>query len=139
MAGVAYLLRALAALALSGALPVFAHDAAHPDTAARLKEAVEQYYQAKPSMRPTPAWLAANPGPTCSKPRYPRAGLRDELKGTTALRFDINADGLPVNAQLVKSSGWAVLDEAAIEALSVCVFPVAPATEQSVAYRFYFG
>lgn len=55
------------------------------------------------------------------KPRYPRAGLRDEMQGTAVLSYDVEA-GKPTKAKLVRSSGWAVLDEAALEALALCEF-----------------
>lgn len=105
---------------------------------AEVQSQAERYYQQNPLNRPTPAWLASAGPHTCSKPRYPRAGLRDEMQGTTILRFDIDDAGKAINAVLKKSSGHAVLDEAAFDALFVCAFKKgAPAAEQDVSYRFY--
>jgi TonB family protein len=128
----------LALMGFAAAAPCLAQDAAHPDTARMVKEAVEAYYETKPNLRPTPAWLASAPPPTCSKPRYPRAGLREELEGTTVLRFDLTAEGKATNARIARSSGWAVLDEAALESISLCAFQAqTPSTDLSVSYRFY--
>lgn len=105
---------------------------------AEVQAQAERYYQQNPLSRPTPAWLASARPHTCSKPRYPRAGLRDEMQGTTILRFDIDDAGKAINALLKKTSGYPVLDEAAFEALRVCEFEKsAPAKEQDASYRFY--
>jgi TonB family protein len=135
----------VAALALT--IPLIAHSVPTstptlpppPNPSATLKDvqdAVELYFQVKPSLRPSAAWLAMNKPPTCSKPRYPRAGLREELEGTTVLNFKYGPDGRATEITLRRSSGWAVLDEAAFEALALCVFQPDSNEIQSVAYRF---
>jgi len=103
--------------------PTSAHDAAHPDTAKRVREAVELFYQSKPATaRPTPAELAFAPQSTCLKPRYPRAARLYELEGTVNLSFQVDAQGRPTNAYIDKGSGWAILDQAALEALADCKY-----------------
>ena len=127
-----------ATFAVSWALPGIAQETVDPDTLLKVRARVELYYQTWPSLRPTPASLASRPAPTCSTPRYPRAGRENELEGTTVLNFQINADGRATNARLGKSSGWAVLDEAALEALSVCEFkPQDPPKWMSLSYKFH--
>lgn len=129
---------AVMALTVAVSNAASAQETVHPETARMVKEAVEAYYETRPTLRPTAAWLASAPAPTCAKPRYPRAGLRDELEGTTVVRFDITGQGKPVNARVARSSGWAVLDEAALEALSMCQFPQQPDLKgQGLSYRFY--
>ncbi|QGZ42556.1 TonB family protein [Pseudoduganella flava] len=57
--------------------------------------------------------------------------------GTTELTFNYGPDGKAVNIRLRKSSGYAVLDEAAFEALALCVFRPDSTDTQSVSYRFH--
>jgi len=124
---------------LTCASPVIARDAGHPDTMQKVRDGVERYYQANPALRDTPGWLAAHPPATCALPRYPRAFIRDELEGTTVLRYQIDARGQAHNAVIAKSSGWAVLDAAALEALALCTF--APGDIQAwhpVGYQFSY-
>ncbi len=127
-----------AALALCLALPGHAQDIADPDTRRKISGGVADYYEKRPAMRPTAAWLEKTPAATCAKPRLPRAMEKDEIEGTTILSFQIGADGKPINARVARSSGWAVLDEAALESLALCDFNPAGAPEwQNVSYRFY--
>jgi len=115
-----------------------AYDAAHPDTAKKLNEAVERFYESKPaSARPRPAELAFAPQPTCSKPRYPRAARLYKLEGNVVLSFQVDAAGRPKSANIDRSTRWAILDQAAIEALSACVFDPDPEEAwQKRAYSF---
>jgi len=115
-----------------------AHDAAAPDTAKKLHEAVERFYESKPaSARPKPAELAFSPQPSCFKPRYPRAARLYKLEGNVVLSFQVDAAGRPKNANVGRSTGWAILDQAAIEALSECVFDPDPEEAwQKRAYSF---
>lgn len=62
------------------------------------------------------------PASYCVKPAYPRDALLAEAAGVVTMRFLIGADGAVQEAKLVKSSGHASLDHAAIEALSKCRF-----------------
>ena len=86
-----------------------------------------------PAAPPTPAAPVATsapvrvgasvaPGGSCPKPQYPAASRRLEEEGTVALRFLIGADGSVLQSEVVKSSGFARLDEAARNALSKCQF-----------------
>ncbi len=65
---------------------------------------------------------------TCEKPSYPPAAARAEAKGTTKIRFTVDASG-HVDASkttIERSSGMSrehkLLDRAAVEALSKCRF-----------------
>jgi protein TonB len=58
----------------------------------------------------------------CTKPAYPMDALRAEAAGVVTMRFLIGADGAVQETKLVKSSGHASLDKAAIDALSKCRF-----------------
>ena len=62
------------------------------------------------------------PGGSCAKPAYPPASRRLEEEGTVGLRFLIGSDGSVLQSEVVKSSGFARLDEAARQALSKCQF-----------------
>ena len=60
-----------------------------------------------------------------------------ELGGTTVLSFQVNIEGQAVNAEVSRSSGWAILDESALNALSACVFsPEAVSVWQKKSYQF---
>ena len=62
------------------------------------------------------------PASRCIKPAYPMDALRAEAAGTVTMRFLIGVDGAVQDTKLVKSSGNASLDKAAIDALSKCHF-----------------
>ncbi|MCS0584074.1 energy transducer TonB [Massilia pinisoli] len=62
------------------------------------------------------------PASVCVKPAYPIDALRAEAAGVVTMRFLIGADGAVQETRLVKSSGHASLDHAAIDALSKCRF-----------------
>lgn len=55
---------------------------------------------------------AANP-----LPRYPTAARRRGVEGTVTLAVRVSADGLPRAVEVARSSGSALLDEAALEAV----------------------
>ena len=65
---------------------------------------------------------------TCEKPSYPSAAARAEAKGTTKIRFTIDATGHldPSKTVIERSSGGSrehkLLDRTAVEALSKCKF-----------------
>jgi TonB family protein len=63
------------------------------------------------------------PAKPCARPEYPREARRYELEGVTALRFRIGPDGRVLDAAVGKSSGWALLDDAAVRTLQACTFP----------------
>lgn len=112
----------LATCAFALAFPAAAQDAGSPETMRNVRAAVEKYYSRNPNYRPTENWLRVIPASTCREPRLPIAFRRAELSGKTVLQYQVNADGKAHNAIIARSSGWAVLDEAALDALSQCVF-----------------
>lgn len=58
----------------------------------------------------------------CREPEYPSASRRAEETGTVLLRFYVDEDGRAVKSEIVRSSGYKRLDEAARDALSLCKF-----------------
>jgi TonB family protein len=70
-----------------------------------------------------PAPTTVKPPKTCPGPQYPREAIRYELEGITTLRFQLAPDGHVGEVQVAKSSGWALLDDAAIRTLQACGFP----------------
>ncbi len=66
---------------------------------------------AAPSLRPAQA-LADNPPPA-----YPDEARGKGLQGQVLLRVTVSPEGEPRSITLVESSGWAQLDDAAIEAV----------------------
>jgi TonB family protein len=69
---------------------------------------------------------AASPGAAATKPcagaEYPPEARRYELEGITTLRFHLAPDGRVADVRVDKSSGWALLDEAAIRTIRACAF-----------------
>lgn len=65
-------------------------------------------------------------------PRYPPQAKRARAEGTVFLRVIINPDGRPRHVQIERSSGFALLDEAAREAVLKCLFR--PHRENGVAH-----
>jgi len=59
------------------------------------------------------------------KPSYPRSAVLEGDEGTVRLRMEIGADGHLLSSAVVQSSGYAVLDKAALNALSKCTFEAA--------------
>jgi TonB family protein len=70
---------------------------------------------------PAAAQIAPTPRKPCG-PEYPREAVRYELQGITTLRFRLAPDGRVVDAQVARSSGWALLDEASIRTIQSCSF-----------------
>jgi D-alanyl-D-alanine endopeptidase (penicillin-binding protein 7) len=64
---------------------------------------------------------------SCAKPHYPKESLRNENTGTVTLNFKISADGKVEDSNIMKSSGYRLLDEAARDGISKCQFR--PATQ----------
>ena len=63
----------------------------------------------------------------CSKPEYPRASLRHEEQGTVTMSFLIGVNGKVKAGKIVRSSGYPLLDNAALEGIAKCRFK--PGTE----------
>jgi TonB family protein len=54
-------------------------------------------------------------------PAYPQAALRAEMSGRSLVSFVIGADGRPDSPKLHRSSGYSLLDEAALRHLEGCL------------------
>ena len=63
-----------------------------------------------------------DPTHSCAAPEYPLAAKRLGQSGTVIVKFLIEEDGSISTSQVVTSSGYARLDEAAREGLSLCHF-----------------
>lgn len=59
---------------------------------------------------------------TCALPVWPKAALREEQQGTVTLAFLIGADGTVRDTKLVRSSGFPLLDMAALDGIAKCRF-----------------
>jgi D-alanyl-D-alanine endopeptidase (penicillin-binding protein 7) len=59
---------------------------------------------------------------TCAKPRYPAADLAAGHQGTVTLSFLVGASGKVEDSKVVRSSGYATMDEASREAIARCSF-----------------
>jgi protein TonB len=75
--------------------------------------------QAQPPQQPQPQQL---PGQDCAPPVYPQAALQARMTGTSMMAFLVGSDGAVREARLLKSSGYAILDQAAEAALRLCRF-----------------
>ncbi|MFA5879951.1 MAG: TonB family protein [Candidatus Margulisiibacteriota bacterium] len=53
-----------------------------------------------------------------AKPVYPKDALNNDWAGTLKVRIIVNVEGKPKNITIIKSSGYKVLDEAFIKAIS---------------------
>jgi len=73
---------------------------------------------------PPPQHLAAQVDATvtCRAPDYPMASRRAGETGTVRLQFLVDQDGKVVDSRIESSSGYARLDEAARDALTLCHF-----------------
>lgn len=68
-----------------------------------------------------PSKLLASPE-SCTTPAWPAEARRYEVEGITVIHFRIGEDGAVVNAEVAASSGWALLDQAALQSLVKCKF-----------------
>ncbi|HEY0061348.1 MAG TPA: TonB family protein [Telluria sp.] len=68
-----------------------------------------------------PAKLLAAPS-SCTTPDWPKEARRYEVEGITLLHFHINAEGAIEDAEVVGSSSWKMLDDAALASLVKCKF-----------------
>lgn len=64
------------------------------------------------------------------KTAYPRDALRNEMTGSSAFRAEVNSEGVLDNVELVRSSGWRILDEATLLGLKGCKVVDAKMTEK---------
>ncbi|NYE61607.1 TonB family protein [Duganella sp. 1224] len=59
---------------------------------------------------------------SCAQPQWPAEARRYEIEGTTTIRFEIGDDGKVLRPLVTRSSGWRILDEAALQGIARCVF-----------------
>jgi protein TonB len=59
---------------------------------------------------------------SCAKPHYPAADVQASHEGKVTLGFLVNENGKVKDSKVIKSSGFATLDEAARSALAECSF-----------------
>jgi len=62
---------------------------------------------------------------TCAPKSYPAESAKKQEQGTTKLRFHVAEDSSLIKSEIEESSGFPRLDEAALEALSKCIFRAA--------------
>jgi len=62
---------------------------------------------------------------SCARPVWPRQSLREEQTGTVTLRFLIGTDGWVQDSQVELTSGYPLLDFAALEGIERCRFKAA--------------
>jgi TonB family protein len=84
------------------------------------------------------------PPTSCEKPDYPKLSLKLEEEGVSSLGFLVRADGTVGRSVILNSSGSRTLDQAALDALSKCLFKPATVGGKAVdmwvpiAYYWYF-
>ena len=52
------------------------------------------------------------------EPVYPRQAIRRELEGTVRIKVKVSPEGMPANTEILKTSGYDILDKAATDAVS---------------------
>lgn len=70
---------------------------------------------------------------SCAKPAWPDGAIARNETGTVTLNFEVGADHRLKNSRVVKSSGFADLDEAARSAVAKCKFKAATQAGKPVA------
>ena len=68
----------------------------------------------------------------CPAPAYPDGAKSRGEQGVTRIGYNIDGDGWVVSTKIVKSSGYAVLDEAALSTIGGCWFQ--PVSDRSPVY-----
>ena len=69
---------------------------------------------------------------SCKKPQYPQADIAAGHEGTVTVSFRVNASGFVTDSTILRSSGYASMDEAARDALHRCRFAPALRNGQPV-------
>ena len=69
---------------------------------------------------------------TCRKPQYPQADIAAGHEGTVTVNFRVDASGVVTDSTILRSSGYASMDEAARGALHRCRFAPALRNGQPV-------
>lgn len=104
-------------------LPEFTFDAPPPPNAIQQVQIVQQPAP-RPEVRPPPPKPAPTitqrpmPGRRFEKPEYPPASQRAKEEGETTVSVCVDETGKMSNVQLVKSSGFPRLDDAAVKGLA---------------------
>ena len=76
---------------------------------------------------------------SCLQPQWPAEARRYEIDGVTTIRFAIGADGKVVRPAIARSSGWGILDEAALQGIASCLFqPNLPAARAGTVFPLQF-
>ena len=89
--------------------------------------------QVKRAQRPiTIAAMREAQSRPCPGPEYPAGAKARGEQGVTRIGFTVDGDGWVSSAKVVKSSGYAVLDEAALSTIGGCWFQ--PPADRSVMY-----
>lgn len=86
--------------------------------------------QAQQPPQPDPQHL---PPQDCTPPVYPQEALQARITGTSMMAFLVGSDGTVRESRLLKSSGYAILDQAAEAALRLCRFKPALKNGHTVA------
>ena len=71
----------------------------------------------------------------CVKPKYPPQALSEGIEGTPAVKVFINKDGTVSKAIIETSSGYKVLDDAALDAVKKSTFYPIP-KESSIRFEY---
>jgi TonB family protein len=75
----------------------------------------------------------------CAKPDYPKEAARLQIDGITRLGVELDASGMVEKVEVLKGSGWNVLDTAAIAALAKCQFsPELAASKKKFFVHYWF-
>lgn len=75
----------------------------------------------------------------CIKPQWPAEARRYEIEGATTVRFEIGADGAVLRPAVTRSSGWKILDEAALHSIARCRFqPKLPAARDGTVFPLQY-
>lgn len=86
-----------------------------------------------------PRHLLADAG-SCPLPAWPREALLYDLQGSSTVAFAIGADGAVERVRLLRSSGWSVLDDAAVRGIGACRFKAGlDAQERAGPYPMQFA
>jgi len=98
-----------------------------PSVASRTAPLVSAASSAPVAAAISRAWQGALAAWVQSRQRYPEAARRQGLEGQVALRITIGRDGQVMDAQVVRSSGADLLDQAALTMLRGGRAPAFPA------------
>jgi len=106
---------------------------------------VELKPQTTPAPQALPRPVETEPRAKSSnpKPRYPKLAQRRGYQGSTVLHVEVSKDGKAIKVDVQRSSGFAVLDDAALNAVKDWVFepgtrdgnPVAGSTEVTIRFE----